>query len=117
MPGGLFDACKSFLPTAGKIASSVLGKIPWGGEGDGKSDIQVLCNLTSTLLSELKDTNLGKYFVLLNCVLYTTGEWRLTKILPSYRSPTAIKINNMFLLDSQNKDIILSNLQVGFLAE
>ena len=58
-----------------------------------------------------------EHFVLLNCVLYSTGEWRLSKILPSYRSPAAIKINNMFLLNSENKDIILSNLQVGFLAE
>ena len=59
--GGAFEACKQFLQPAQKIASFVLGKIPWGGEGDGKSEIQVLCNLTSKLLGKLKDTNLGKY--------------------------------------------------------
>jgi len=60
--GGLFEACKLYLQTAGKIASFVLGNIPWGGEGDGKSDIQVLCNLTSKLLGELNDTNLGEEY-------------------------------------------------------
>ena len=53
----------------------------------------------------------------LHFVSWSAGEWRLSKILPSYRSPTAIKINELFLLDSKNKAIVLSNLQVGFLAE
>ena len=45
------------------------------------------------------------------------GEWRLYQTLPSYRSPTAIKINELFLLDSIEKQTILRDLQIGFLAE
>ena len=38
-------------------------------------------------------------------------------MLPSYRSPTAIRINSIFLLESKTKATILRNLQVGFVSE
>ena len=45
------------------------------------------------------------------------GEQRLHRMLPSYRSPTAIKLNELFLLDSKEKKTILRDLQVGFFAD
>ena len=38
-------------------------------------------------------------------------------MLPSYRSPTAIQINSLYLLESKEKSTILSNLQVGLVSE
>ena len=39
------------------------------------------------------------------------------RVLPSYRLPAAISINELFLLESKDKKTILSDLQIGFLAE
>ena len=38
-------------------------------------------------------------------------------MLPSYRSPTAIQINSLYLLESKEKSTILRNLQVGLVSE
>ena len=45
------------------------------------------------------------------------GEHRLWQVLPSYRSPTVIKINDLFLPVSKHKQTILRDLQIGFFAD
>ena len=39
------------------------------------------------------------------------------RLLPSYRSPTDIRINELFLLQSRDRETILRDLQIGFFAE
>ena len=41
--------------------------------------------------------------VVLPRVSWDEGEYRLSKMLPSYRSPAVIRINKSFLLKSKNK--------------
>ena len=45
------------------------------------------------------------------------GEHRLWQVLPAYRSPTVIKINDLFLPVSKHKQTILRDLQIGFFAD
>ena len=45
------------------------------------------------------------------------GEHRLEQVPPSYRSLTAIKINDLFFLESKDKQTILRDLQIGFFAD
>ena len=49
--------------------------------------------------------------------LINVGEQRLYHVLPSYRSPTAILINELFLLETKEKETILRDLQIGFFAD
>eukprot|EP00092_Neocalanus_flemingeri_P008198 GFUD01008839.1.p1 GENE.GFUD01008839.1~~GFUD01008839.1.p1 ORF type:complete len:1020 (+),score=178.99 GFUD01008839.1:195-3254(+) len=57
--GGLLKDCQTFLPTAGKVASFVLGNIPWGNS-DIKSEAEILCRLMANILDGPKTTALGQ---------------------------------------------------------
>merc|ERR1719494_502483 len=61
--GGMYDVaeklCSDYLPVAAKVASFVLKNLPGTNE-----DVKVLCNLTGTLLSDIKQTEIGRQFFL-----------------------------------------------------
>ena len=48
--------CSEYLPVAFKVASFVLQNLPGTGTNE---DVKVLCNLTGTVLSDIKQTEIG----------------------------------------------------------
>ena len=54
-------SCSSYLKTAAKVGSFLLQNIPWTEDSDGATpDVQVLCNLAGEILSDIKETEIGK---------------------------------------------------------
>ena len=53
--------CSSYLKTAAKVGSFLLQNIPWTDDSDGATpDVQALCNLADKILSDIKETEIGK---------------------------------------------------------
>ena len=51
-----------YLEAGAKVGSFILGNLPVGStDNDVKSDFQILSNLTSKLLSDVKETELGNF--------------------------------------------------------
>ena len=65
----LFQRCSKYLGAGAKVASFILGNMPGGASNDGvKSDFEIICNLTATLLSEIKSTELGDSLLKIRCI-------------------------------------------------
>ena len=63
--GGIYKVikrhCSSYLTMGAKLSSFLLKNNPWTRSSDGaRSDVQILCNLAGTILSDIKETELGK---------------------------------------------------------
>ena len=56
----LLEHCCQYLKTAAKVGSFLLQNIPWTDNSDGaRSEVQVLCKLAGTILSGIKETEIG----------------------------------------------------------
>ena len=54
------ESCSRYLTIAAKVGSFLLQNNPWTGDSDGTtSDVQILCNLAGTILSDIKETEIG----------------------------------------------------------
>ena len=54
--------CSSYLTTAAKVASFLLQNIPWSSDSNSaRSDVRKLCNLAGTILSDIKETDIGEF--------------------------------------------------------
>ena len=52
--------CSHYLTTAKKVASFLLQNNPWTGDSGGASlEVKVLYNLAGTILSDVKETEIG----------------------------------------------------------
>ena len=57
----LKDRCSRYLSAAAKVASFLLQNGEWAGQPSAaKSEVQVLCDLAGTILSEIKETEIGR---------------------------------------------------------
>ena len=58
----LLEHCCQYLKTAAKVGSFLLQNIPWTDNSDGaRSEVQVLCKLAGTILSDIKETDIGEF--------------------------------------------------------
>ena len=61
----LKESCSRYLSLAARVASFLLQNAPWAGQtGAAKSEMQVLCDLAGTILSEIKETEIGRKRIL-----------------------------------------------------